>query len=104
MRIASTVFSKAVTLVEFRQSGNPQEKYKAGRGLLSTFVDEAMKSGSYISYMEQVLSETSSRLNELEKEIETYDKATFTMSLELRDPEAYRQMRLQEELEEGEYL
>ncbi len=98
----SDTFSKAVTLIEFEKSGNPQEKYKPGGSALRAFIREAMKTGTYISYVDQVFSETQHRLSELEKEIELYSKATFSVSLELSDPEAYRKMRLLEALEDDE--
>ena len=101
MRGTSSVYSKAVTFVEFRQSGNPHEKYRAGRGILSAFNNKATKTGTYVSYMEQVLAETTDRFQELEKEVDAYYSATFTTSLEHSNPEAYRSMRLLEALEEG---
>jgi hypothetical protein len=97
---ASGVFSKAVTFVEFRQSGNPHEKYKAGRGILSKFNQEASRTGAYVPYIDQVLSETTDRFTELAKEIDAYCSATFGLSLEHSNPEAYRNMRLLEQLEE----
>jgi hypothetical protein len=98
---APDVFSKAITFVEFRQSGNPHEKYKAGRGILSKFIREATKTGTYIPYIEQVVAETTHRYQELEKEVDAYYTATFGLSLEHSNPEAYRSMRLLEESEEG---
>jgi len=96
----SAIFSKAITFVEFERSGNPQEKYRSGRGVLSKFIREATKTGTYVSYMDQVLDETNSRMRELEKQVDEYYSATFTMSLELRDREAYLRMRALEALEE----
>lgn len=96
----SDTFSKAITLIEFEKSGNPQEKYRPGGSILRMFIREAMKTGSYIPYIEQVFAETEQRLPELEEEIEAYNNATFSVSLEHSDPDAYRKMRLLEALEE----
>lgn len=100
MRHSSEAFSKAITFVEFERSGNPQEKYRAGGGVLSDFLKEATATGTYVPYIEQVLVETEERFAEMEYAINRYFTATFTVSMEHRDPEAYRAMRLLEALEE----
>lgn len=100
MVTAPTVYSKAITFVEFEKSGNPQEKYKAGGGLLSLFASESMQSGNYLPYMDQVVSETTLRFKELEEEIAFYNRATFSLSLEHTNPEAYHKMRIIEALED----
>jgi len=100
MNHSPLIFSKAISFVEFDNSGNPQEKYKAGNGLLSAFNSEATKTGAYLSYMDQILLETEARLSELEKEIESYQQATFTLSLEHTDPNAYIKMRILESFED----
>src|ERR1051325_3191921 len=86
-------FWEAVILVDAEKSGNPQEKYKPGIGILRGFNREAMKTGAYKPYMEEVILETAVRLTELEKQIEISNRATFTVSLEHRDPEAYRRQK-----------
>jgi len=101
MRISrNTVFSQAVTFIEYEKSGNPREKYRPGSDVLALFLAESEKSGKYTSYIDQVLEETTERFTELAKEIEIFSHATFKLSLEHSDPEAYRKMRLLEELEE----
>lgn len=95
-----SVFSQAVTLIEYEQSGNPREKYKAGRGFLKHFLSEAIVTGDYAPYMDRVLAETHHRYHELKTEIQRYNNATFTVSLEHRDPEAYQRMRILEAMEE----
>lgn len=95
-----SIFSQAVTLIEYEQSGNPREKYKAGSGFLKLFLGQAVATGDYIPYMDRVIFETQNRYDELETEIQRYANATFTVSLEHRDPEAYRRMRLLEAMEE----
>ena len=101
MNITEDTFSKAVTLIEFEKSGNPQEKYKPGMAILRMFNKEAMKTGVYVPYMEQVIAETEKRMPELEKEIESYNNATFSISLEHSDPEAYLRMRMLEDTEDA---
>jgi len=93
-------FSKAVTFIEFEKSGNPQEKYRSGGSDLALFLAEALKSGTYISYIDQVLSETEERKVELEKQIESYSRATFKLSPEHANPEEYRRLKLLEASEE----
>jgi hypothetical protein len=96
----NSIFSQAVTFIEFEKSGNPQEKYRPGTDLLAMFMAESEKSGKYTSYIDQVLTETTKRFDELKKEIELFSRATFKLSLEHSDPEAYQRMRMLEALEE----
>ncbi len=93
-------FSKAVTFIEFEKSGNPQEKYRPGGGTLALFLADALKSGEYSSYIDQVITETTKRFDQLEKDIELYSRATFKLSLEHSNPEEYRRLRLLEEADE----
>lgn len=96
--IKSPNFWEAVVLIDAEKSGNPQEKYKPGIGILKGFNREAMKNGIYKPYIEDVMLETALRLPELERQIELSNKATFTVSLEHRDPEAYRKQKELDEL------
>ena len=100
MELVSNIYSKAITFVEFEKSGNPQEKYKSGSGILASYYSEATKSGVYSSYMDEVVCDTTLRFDELKQEIEYYSRATCKLSLEHSNPEAYLKMRLLELLDE----
>lgn len=100
MELISNIYSKAITFIEFEKSGNPQEKYKSGTGVLSSYYSEATKSGVYSSYIDDVFNNTTLRFAELKQEIEYYSRATCKLSLEHSNPEAYIKIRLLELLDE----
>lgn len=97
----SGVFSKAVAFVEYDHSGNPNEKYKSGSGILSQFNKEASKNGVYESYMDNILKETEHRYRELASEIQELYTATFSKSPELLMAEQRIKKQLLQEMDRG---
>ncbi|HLP86822.1 MAG TPA: hypothetical protein VK153_03045 [Candidatus Paceibacterota bacterium] len=87
-------FFEATKYVENKQGINPEEKYKTGS--IQGFNEEAMKSGEYEPYTDKIIKETKEQIDQILSEVEQDKKATFSLSEEHKDPEAFREKNLQD--------